>query len=157
MPIVSSVMGSSAGPAIASAQAGQTTTQRGNYELTGAEAEDDALLIRLVKLPAQHRIVSLVVENDDLDSGSGLVVDVGIEDTVQDPDDSTDANLVATGVTYQAAAVVRYETQAMLEFGVRNYDRFITIDITTAAGTGVPGGIAATLVSRPELGSQFEN
>jgi len=150
-------MGSSAGPAIASAQAGQTTTQRGNYELTGAEAEDDALLIRLVKLPAQHRIVSLVVENDDLDSGSGLVVDVGIEDTVQDPDDSTDANLVATGVTYQAAAVVRYETQAMLEFGVRNYDRFITIDITTAAGTGVPGGIAATLVSRPELGSQFEN
>jgi len=150
-------MGSNAGPSIASAQAGQTVTQRGNYELLAAQAEDDTLLIRLVKLPAQHRMVSLVVENDDLDDAAGLVVDIGLEDTVQDPADTTDATLVATGVTMQAAAVARYETQAMLELAVVNYDRFITIDITTAAGTGAAGGIAATLVSRPELGAQFEN
>ena len=35
-------------------------------------------------------------------------------------------------------------------------DRYITIDITTAAGTGAAGGVAATLTSRPDLGASFE-
>jgi hypothetical protein len=157
MGTVASVMGSNAGPAIASAQAGQTVAQRGNYELTAVEAVDDTLVIRLVKLPAQHRIVSLVVEVADLDQGAAGLLDIGVLDIVQDPADTTDLTLVVSGLSMQAASVTRYETQAMLEFPVTNYDRFILVGIATAAATGDVGGIAATLVTRPELGSQFEN
>jgi len=153
MGTVASVMGSNAGPAISSAQAGQVTVQRGNYELTATEAADDTLNIRLVKLPAGHRIVSLVVEIDDIDSGAAGELAIGVEDTVGA---TTNATLCATGQSCQAAAVVRLETAAMLAFAAADNDRYITVGIETAAGTGVAGGIAATLTSRPELGSQFE-
>lgn len=156
MAIFESVMASKSGPAIASAQAGQTVTQRGNYEVVGAELEDNANSVRLVKLPAQHRIVSLCLENDDLDSGAALVFDVGIEDTIQDPADTSNSTLFATGVSGQAAGFNRYESAAIAEFGVTNYDRYVTIDVTTGAGTGLAAGIAATLVTRPHLGDQFE-
>jgi hypothetical protein len=152
-----SVMGSNAGPAIASAQAGQVTVQRGNKELLATDSEDATLRLRLVKLPAQHRIVSVVLENDDLDGGATGTIDIGVEDSVQDPVDTTNATLIGAAVSVQAAAVVRYETQVMLEFGVTNYDRFIIVDIDVASTTGLVGGIAATLTSRPELGAQFEN
>lgn len=157
MGTVSSVMASKSGLSIQSSQAGQVTVQRGNYELTAAEAGDDTLLIRLVKLPAQHRIVSLVVEMDDLDDGAAGVCDVGIEDTIQDPVDTTDADLFVAGLSMQAASCTRYDVAAAMALPAQDYDRYITVDITTAAGTGAAGGIAATLTSRPELGSQFEN
>ncbi len=158
MPTIASVMGSNAGPSIASAQAGQVTVQRGNKELTAVQVDDTTLLVRLVKLPAQHRIVSLLIEHDDLDGVTAHAVDIGVEDTVQDPVDTTNLTLIAAAATItQAAGATRYETQAMLEFGVTNYDRFIVVGVETAATTAQAGGIAATLTSRPELGSQFEN
>jgi len=153
MATVASVMGSNAGPAIASAQAGQVTVQRGSYEMIATEPEDNTLSVRMVKLPAQHRIVSLVVENDDLDSGATGTIDIGIEDDVGA---TSDATLFGAAVSVQAAAVVRYETQAALELAAVDYDRYITIDIDVAATTGLAAGVAATLTSRPELGSQFE-
>ena len=157
MPTVESVMASKSGLAIASAQAGQTTLQRGSYELTAAESGDNTLVIRLVKIPAQHRLVSLVVEHDALDAGAALLLDFGVEDTVQDPADTSDSTLIATAATIgQAAGTTRYETQAMLEFGVTNYDRFITAEVDTAAGTNAGGTLAANLVTRPELGAQFD-
>jgi hypothetical protein len=110
----------------------------------------------MVKLPAQHRIVSLVVENDDLDTGAAGTIDIGLEDDIQDPADTSDATLFGAAVSVQAAAVVRYETQAALELPAVNYDRYITIDIDTAAATGIAAGVAATLTTRPELGSQFD-
>jgi len=158
MGTVTTVMGSNAGPAVASAQAGQSTTQRGNYELTAVEVDDTTLLIRLVKLPAQHRFVSLLIEHDDLDAVTAHAIDIGVEDTVQDPADTTDLTLIAAAATItQAAGSTRYETQAMFEFPAVNYDRFIVVGMETAATTAQAGGIAATLVSRPELGAQFEN
>lgn len=157
MARVFSVMGSNAGPSIASAQAGQVTVQRGNYELVGTEAEDNTLEIALVKLPAQHRIVEVIVENDDLDTGATGTFDVGLLDTIQNPADTTDLTLFATGVSMQAAGINRYVSQAAMELGAVNYDRYIVVNINAAATTGAPGGIAATLISRPELGSQFEN
>ena len=157
MATVESVMASHAGPAIASAQAGQVTVQRGSYELSAAESGDNTLVIRVVRLPAQHRLVSLVVEHDALDAGAGLLLDFGIEDTIQDPVDTSDSTLIATAATIgQAAGTTRYETQAMLEFGVTNYDRFVTAEVDTAAATNAGGTLAFNLVTRPELGSQFD-
>ena len=152
-----SVMASKSGPSIASAQAGQTTTQRGSFELSAADSGDATLTIRVVKLPAQHRLVSLVVENDALDAGAGLLLDFGVEDTIQDPVDTSDSTLIAAAATVgQAAGITRYETQAMLEFGVTNYDRFVTAFVDTVAATNAGGTLAFNLVTRPELGSQFD-
>jgi hypothetical protein len=148
-------MGGKSGFAVASAQAGQTVTVPGVYDLTAAEAEDDTLVIKLVKIPAQHKLVSLVVSNDDLDTGAALIVDVGILDEIQDPSDTTDADFFAASVNMQAAAVNAYQTAAMLDLGVVNYDRFVTATITTAAGTGAAGSIKALLTSRPTLGPAF--
>jgi hypothetical protein len=150
-------MGSNAGPSISSAQAGQVTVQRGNYELSTTEAEDATLEIALVKLPAQHRVVELIVENDDIDSGATATFDVGLLDTIQDPTDTTDLTFWATAVSGQAAGINRYISQAAMELAAVNYDRWVVVNILAAATTGVAGGIAATLISRPELGAQFEN
>lgn len=157
MARVFSVMGSNAGPSIASAQAGQVTVQRGNYELAAADSEDNTLEIALVKLPAQHRLVELIVENDDLDSGATGTVDIGLLDTIQDPADTTNLTLFAAAQSVQAAAITRFVSQAMMELAVTNYDRYVVVNVDTASTTGLAGGVAATLITRPELGAQFEN
>ena len=155
MPTVESNLAHS--PSIQSAQAGQVTVQRGTYELTAAQGIDDTLIIRTVRLPAQHRLVSLHLEYDDLDSGAAGLADLGIEDTIQDPDDTTDATFFEADIDIQAAAVIAYKTAAMLELEARNYDRYITFAIATAAGTGLAGGIAVELTSRPDLPSHEGN
>jgi len=139
-------------PGIQSAQAGQATVQRGNYELSVAQVDDTAETFRMVRLPAQHRIVSVVVEHDDLDTGAAHLIDIGIEDTVQDPADTTDLTLIAAAATIgQGPGTTRYETQAMLELPAVNYDRYIVIGVDTAAATAQAGGLAVNLVSRPDL------
>jgi hypothetical protein len=156
MPAIETVMGGNSGPSIASAQAGQTTTQHAVATLLATDSEDVATRIRMLKLPAQHRIVSLCVENEDLDSGATGTVDIGIEDTVQDPADTTDATLFAAAQSVQVAAFNRYESKAIWDLPAVNYDRFIIVDIDVASTTGLAGDVNATLVSRPELGAQFE-
>jgi hypothetical protein len=144
-------------PGIQSAQAGQVTVQRGTYELTAAQAIDDTLLIRTVRLPAQHRMVAVHLEHDDLDMGAAALATFGIEDTVQDPADTTDLVLFESALSIQAAAVVAYKTAAMLELAAVNYDRYLTFGIGVAAATGLVGGIAVELTSRPDLASHEGN
>ena len=157
MPALETVMGGNSGPSIASAQAGQTTTQHAVLTLLATDSEDVATRMRMLKLPAQHRIVSLAVANEDLDGGATGTMDVGLEDTVQDPADTTNATLFAAAQTIQAAAFTRYETKAIWDVAAVNYDRYIIIDIDVASTTGLAADINATLVSRPELGAQFES
>ena len=157
MPALETVMGGNSGPSIASAQAGQTTTQQTRISLLATDSEDVATRIRLLKLPAQHRIVSLVLVNEDLDMGAGGTIDVGVEDTVQDPADTTNAVLFAAAQSIQAAANNRYENAAVWDFAAANYDRFIIVDIDVVSATGIAGDLHATLVTRPELGAQFES
>ena len=162
MATVASIMGGNAGPAIASAQAGQVTVQRGSYDGAITEWEDATIQIRVVKLPAQHEIVDLVMDNDDLDTGATGAVDIGIEDTVQidlngDADDSTSLLLFATAIDVQTAA----NRQNVMSFaaarlGVRNYDRFVVVTMETVAATGLAGRLGLTLTSKPSLGSQFD-
>jgi len=156
MPALETVMGGNSGPAIASAQAGQTVTQQTRITLAATDSEDVATRIRLLKLPAQHRIVTLHLITEDLDMGATGTIDVGVEDTVQDPADTTDATLFAAAQSVQAVGDNRYENKIVWDFPVTNYDRFIIVDVDVVAATGLVGDIHATLVTRPELGAQFE-
>jgi len=154
-------MGSDAGPAVASAQAGQVTVQRGEYDLIGAQTEDATIQVRVVKLPAGHVPIDLVLDNDDLDSGTSGAVDIGLEDTIQldnngDADDSTSLLLFATAIDVQTAA----NRQNVMSFAAarltpRNYDRFVVVTMETVSGTGLVGAIGLTLTSKPAIGDQF--
>lgn len=162
MPTKASIMGGNSGPAIASAQAGQVTVQRGTYDLIATDSEDAAIQLRVVKLPAQHEIVDLVLDNDSLDTASAGAIDIGLEDTVQidldgSADDSTDLLLFATAIDVQTDGNrqnVMSHNAARL--GVRNYDRFVVVTMETVSTTGETGRIGLTLTSKPYLGSQFE-
>ena len=153
MATVESIMASKSGLAVSSSQAGQPTIQSGNYELTKAETEDATILLRILKLPAQHRIVRLVLANDDLDTETVLTLDVGIEDTVGSTTAST--LFAAASTVGRAAAITDLSNMAALELAATNNDRYITIDIATAASTGAAGGVRAVLTSVPEQGTQF--
>jgi len=150
-------MGGPSGPSIQSAQAGQVTVQHSKIELLATETEDATFIMRMMKLPAGHRIVSLVMFNDDLDSDSAGAFDIGIQDDVQEPDDTSDLTLFGAAIDVQTAATItRFENEAIWEFASANYDRFVEISMETVSGTGLVGGVSLVLTSRPELGPAFE-
>ena len=157
MPTVSSVMASNAGPAVASAQAGQVVVARGSYEFTAADTIDTDLQVRIVKLPAQHRIVRVILDNDDLDTGTDGAIDIGLEDDIQDPADTTNLLLIATAIDVQTAANAQeFVSHASINLAALDYDRYIVVTWETVSATGLAGGLGLTLISRPELGSQFD-
>jgi len=156
MPALETVLGGNSGPSIASAQAGQVTMQQTRISLLTTDTEDAGTIIRLFKLPAQHRIVTLHLINEDLDTGATGAVDIGVRDLVQDPSDTTNATLFASAQSIQAAADNRYENAVVWDFAAANYDRFIEVAIETVSATGIAADIHATLVTRPHLGDQFE-
>ena len=142
---------------IAPAAAGQATVQRGGFELSVAQAEDATTEIELVRWPAQHRYVDGILELDDLDSGAAGLFDLGLKDTIQDPADTTDLTLFEGATSMQALTFTEYLTAALLELAAVNYDRFIVFNVDTAAATGIAAGVHFTLITRPEMGSKFEN
>jgi hypothetical protein len=156
MATVATIMGGKQGPAVASAQAGQVTVQRGEFDTTVLGMEDAALQVRVVKLPAGHRIIDLVMDNDDLDTGATGAVDIGIEDDIQDPADTTNLLLFATAVAVQTAAIrANHMSFAAARLAPQNYDRFIVITLETVSATGLVGKLGLTLTSQPDLGAQF--
>jgi hypothetical protein len=113
--------------------------------------------MRLVKLPAQHVIIDLVMDNDDLDGVTAGAVDVGLEDSIQDPADTTDLTLFATAVDVQTAAIrVSHMSFAAARLPAVNYDRFVVVGIETVSTTGLVGRLGVTLTSKPALGDQFD-
>ena len=149
MPTFESKLG--AHPSIQSAQAGQVTVQRGTYDLDAVQLADNTTVVRICRLPAGHRIVRGVFETEDLDTGATGAVDIGLEDTVQDPADTTSLQLFDAALSVQIASINLYETAALKELPAVNYDRYILVQLVTAAGTPAAGQIAFELTSRPDL------
>ena len=148
MAILESKM--AANPSIQSAQAGQPTVQYGTYDALGVDTEDAANSIRMVRLPAQHRFISVTLQMPDLDSGATGTFDFGLEDTVQDPADTTDLTLFETATSMQAASFTEYKTAALLAIPAVNYDRYLTVNVDVVSATGLPDEIAVELQSRPD-------
>jgi hypothetical protein len=98
-----------------------------------------------------------VLDNDDLDGVTAGAINIGIEDSIQDPADTTDLTLFATAVDVQTAAN-RQNVMSFAAVGLaaQNYDRFIVVTMETVSTTGLVGTLGLTLTSRPELGSQFD-
>ena len=157
MATVETVMASKSGPAIASAQAGQVTVQRGTYDGSITDWEDATIQIRMVKLPAQHEIIDLVIDSEIIDTGAGGAFDIGLEDSIQDPADTTDLTLFATALAVHTAAIFGSQmSQAAMRLAAVDYDRYVVLTMETVSATGLAVRVGLTLTSKPVLGSQFE-
>jgi hypothetical protein len=152
MATVETVLASKSGPALMSSQAGQAVVQRGTYNVLAAQAEDATLSIRVVKIPAQHRITKVVLSASAM--GTSLTLDVGVEDTVGA---TSDPNLfTATPITTGAAGgIVDVTNKAGLDLAAADNNRYLTVDVVVVAGTGADGTIDVLLECIPELGTQF--
>ena len=117
-----------------------------------AEITAAADKLRLCFLPAGHVVVDAIIGMGDLDGGSGLVWDLGIEDATQNPTDTTDANALVSGSTVgQAAGVQRMDEGAGLLIPAVNYDRFVTITITTPPATDADGKVYGRILYQSEI------
>lgn len=111
-------------------------------------------------LPARCVPVSLVLDTDDLDSGTALVWSVGLgavdETTGVQTNTAIDTNTISGGAawvtgntTSQAGGAVAIVSKALMRVQPSNQDRAILIHATTGAGSsGQIGEIGLTLTYR---------
>ena len=83
---------------------GRVRTAEGNFELTGANFDAASDTVRLTRLPAQARINSIKIGNDDLDGGSDSIVDIGLYEPAATPATAADADCFVDGSTQLRAA-----------------------------------------------------
>lgn len=134
-------------PALTRADAGCVGINHGVFSLTAALIVNDT--IRICKLPAGEVPVDFILGSDDLDSGGSpaIVLKVGIEDTVGDTSD--DDALILGSTVAQAGGIARMDAVAGRRLAPVQYDRYITIKVSTAPATGATSGvISGTLMTR---------
>jgi hypothetical protein len=134
-------------PASTVTGAGQVDINHGVFSLSANLAASDT--IRLCRLPAGHVPVDFILDSDDVDSGGSptIAFNVGIEDTIGATTNLT-AFLAATNVG-QAGGLARITTAASRRIAPVDYDRYVTLTVSTGPATGVATGkITGTLFSR---------
>ena len=120
-----------------------------------AENPTAADIYRLCPLPAGHRVVDIALVSDDLDSVTDMVVDVGIEDTVQDPSDTTNADAFFDGSTLpQTGGIAHASLVGAVTLAAVDYDRWVTLTVMVDAATFVAGNIGVILTTRQEQPSE---
>lgn len=128
-------------PAMTVTGVAQLTVNPGVIALTVALANADT--VALMKLPAGHIPVDLIVDTDALDSGSAIVFDAGLLEDGADGDE-----LISASDAAQAGGVARLNQSAGRRLEPVDHDRLIGITVTTAPTGGQAGTINATLLSR---------
>lgn len=108
--------------------------------------------LRVAVLPADHVPVDCFVSLGDLDGGTALVWDLGIEDTTQSPSDTTDLDCLIDGATVgQSAGVQRPNVGTFVDLAPVPYDRYFTILIDTPPGTDQDAVIKGSVTYRSVL------
>jgi len=119
---------------------GQLTVNRGTFTVATALANADT--VALCKLPAGHIPVDFILDMDDVDDATGIVIDVGVLGTDSDA-------FIAASTVGQAGGLARMDERAGLRLAPTDADRLVGITVTTGPGTGSTGGvITGTLLSR---------
>jgi hypothetical protein len=138
-------------PAPDSCSGGEVKTVRGSYSLggTGLVVND---VINMVKLPAYHVPVDLILDVDQLDSSTSAEVDVGIEAGDTQLVD-VDAFIDGETSTIRAAAggVVRASSKAGFRISPDKAERNVTVTVITAPKTAATTAtIGVTLLYRAQ-------
>lgn len=132
-------------PPISSAQAGEVKAVRGYATLPDSLAIGD--IVELVSLPADHVIVDAILDSDDLDSGSALVMDVAIINS-GGTDVEANTTIISATTVGQTGGVARMDEQAAPRIAATQANRNVGVKITTDAATNVQGVLGLTLFYR---------
>lgn len=132
--------------------AGEVVATRFEYTLPTAQ-NVDGNIIELGILPAHARLVDAILDIDDLDSGTALVLDVGImsgkpgEALDEAGNARTNGDELFDGITTgQAGGVVRPTLAKAFRIAPVAYDRSIGVTVVTDSGTAVAGKIGLTVL-----------
>ncbi len=123
---------------------GQSAVNHGSIDLAANVALADKIAV--CKLPAGHVAVDFILDTDDLDSGSGISIEVGVAEL----DFSTvdrDA-LIKSSTIARSGGLARLDNQAGRRLEPVEKDRLIVVEVTAAPTTSVAGTITGTLISR---------
>jgi hypothetical protein len=111
---------------------------------TGLTAND---ILEMACIPPGCRVTNMVIDTDDLDSGTAMVFDVGImSGKWQDEGTRTCGNEFASASTLaQAGGVLNPTRKEAYRTAPAAVARSIGIKITTLAGTAIAGTIGITV------------
>ena len=132
-------------PAITANQAGEVKAVRGKVTLPTSLAIND--IVELVPLPAGHVIVDAILDSDDLDSGSALVMDVAIINS-GGTDVVSNTTIISSTTVGQTGGVARMDEQGGPRIASSQTTRNVGVKITTDAATNVEGELGLTLFYR---------
>lgn len=127
--------------------AGAVTAMRFAHALAAAPAQGD--IIELAQLPAGMRVIDMILDTDDLDSGTAILLDVGIMSGNWGDNDNArtcGAEFISGSNVAQAGGAVRPTLKTAFRTAPAVNDRSIGVKINTAAGTFVAGTIGLTLL-----------
>ena len=124
-------------PALNADEAGDVIAVRGAYSLTAALVIND--VIEMCKIPAQHTVVDVILDCDDLDTGTpAIVLSVGYAGS------GNSAKFIAASTAAQAGGIARMDVAT--RFAPVNTDTKVVVKVTTAPATGTTTGIIGVTV-----------
>lgn len=126
--------------------AGETVTVRYKYTVPLGLVLND--IIELAPIPPNTRVTDMILDSDDLDSGTALAFDVGIMSGAwQDPDQARTcgAEFFAADTVGQAGGVKRPTLKTAFRTVSAATARSIGVKFQAAAGTLVSGEIGLTV------------
>lgn len=137
-------------PVVYPKEAGDVVAQRFSYAVTASIAGTVNDIIEIAVLPAYCRVVDIILDTDDLDTGGSpaIALDVGImSGAVGDGGTRTvGAEFFSGATTAQAGGVVRPTLKTAFRVAPTSDHRSIGVKIATAAATGAAGELALTVL-----------
>lgn len=121
--------------------AGAVVAFRFAHTLSAAPAQND--IIELAPLYAGLRVIDMVLDSDDLDSGTAMLLDVGIMSGAWQENNGArtcGAEFFSASSLPQAGGVAVPTLKTAYRTAPAGADRSIGVKINTAAGTFIPGG-----------------
>lgn len=135
-------------PPITGGQAGMVVANRGTYEVPATLAAND--VVQLAYLPAGHVPVDVILEADDLDTGTpAITLSVGVVDSAG-TDLVASTNFLTASTVAQAGGAVHANLVTGLQLAASSAKRIVGVKVIAAAGTAAAGTLRLTVLSMPE-------
>jgi len=136
--MTNTVIESTLQPAPTSTSAAQVLAVRHERQMaTATELTANGDTVVVGKLPKGHVVVDLIVDIDDLDTGTAAVFKVGVS--------GDDDAFIKASTAAQAGGVARLDNPDGIRLAASDSDRDIILTMTTAPGTDQNGKIGCTL------------
>lgn len=125
-----------------------TVSDIGTFDLATANGGGGALVLNdtidTSILPGNHIPTDLILFSDDLDSGTAIMLQVGLYDPVLGT--TNVACFLSASNVAQAGGIARANVVDFLKLAPVDYDRYVRITVSTAPGTGAATGKVGTVL-----------